>query len=378
MRNPWLVKHKDILLIIAFVLFSSFALYIPFFLNLHNWFGIEIKEPGLNNVYRHFDGLLYIVPAKTFYNKEAIQNLHLELSLPTTYFAAHLPLYPIFIKLFSIILGYLKSMIIVNLFFSILLALFLYYILRSLKLTDNPLMLITVFLFLPRFFVVRSIGAPESLFMLLIISSLYFFEKKDYLLAGLMGGLSVMTKTPGMLLLIAYFLVFLESFWKHRKFELRWLYILLIPVGLLGVFSIYAVQFKDFFAYFHSGDNIHLVFPFSVFNYQKTWVGSGWLEEIIFYFFLYLFTIIQLKDTKYRSFFYFSVVFFIATIFVQHRDIARYSLPLWPLACIANEKYFTSKKFVLALLILIPAIYLYAFNFLMYNTMPVSDWTAFV
>ncbi|EKE15482.1 MAG: hypothetical protein ACD_12C00002G0001, partial [uncultured bacterium] len=140
--------------------------------------------------------------------------------------------------------------------------------------------------------------------------------------------------------------------------------IVLIPLGLLGVFGLYAKQYGDFFAYFHSGDNIHLTFPFAVFNFQKNWVGTAWLEEIIFYYFIYGLAVITLKDSKYRSFFYFSLVFFMATLFVQHRDISRYSLPLWPLALIAFEKFFTSKKFLIIFIILLPAIFLFAWNFL--------------
>ena len=163
-----------------------------------------------------------------------------------------------------------------------------------------------------------------------------------------------------------------------KKIEWRSIGIVLIPLGLIAVFLLYWVQYKDFFAFLHTGGFVPLVFPYSVFNFQKEWVGTAWLEEIIFYFFLYLLAVLKLKDSPHRSFFYFSLVFFVATTFVQHRDIARYSLPLWPLACIAFEHFFTSKNFKLAFIILLPAIYLYAWNFLLYNVMPISDWTAFL
>jgi Gpi18-like mannosyltransferase len=269
-------------------------------------------------------------------------------------------------------------MIGVNLLSTIALVLFFYFLLKKFKLTKSPLILASLLLFLPRFLVVRSAGSPESLFMLLILLSLYFFEKEKYLLAGLLGGLATMTKSPGILLLGGYGLVFLEKWLKERKIRWEWLGILLIPLGLLAVFGIYAIQYKDFFAYFHSGDNIHLVFPYSVFNFQKNWVGTAWLEDIVFYYFIYGLAIIYLKKSKYRSFFYFGLVFFIATVFVQHRDISRYSLPLWPLALIALEKFFTSKKFLIIFIILLPAIFLFAWNFLLFNTMPISDWAAFL
>jgi len=371
------------LILTSIVLISSLVLWSPFVLKTTNLLGINISEPGFLTIYKHYDGPLYVVPAKTFYNPQAIKNLHLEMTSPTKYFAAHLPLYPALIRVVKEIgvfgqLGYLKSMLSVNLLATIGLVLFFYYLLKKFKLTKNPLVLASVLLFLPRFLVVRSVGAPESLFILMILLSLFFFEKDKFWLAGLFGGLATMTKTPGLLLFGAYGLVFIERLLKDRKINWNWLGILLIPLGLLVVFGVYAVQYKDFLAYFHSGDNIHLVFPYSVFNFQKTWVGTAWLEEIIFYYFMYGLSVIYLKDFKYRSFFYFGLVFFTATLFVQHRDISRYSLPLWPLALIAFEKFFTSKRFLLICIILLPAIFLYAWNLLLYNVMPISDWAAFL
>ena len=371
------------LILTSIVLISSLVLWSPFVLKTTNLLGINISEPGFLTIYKHYDGPLYVVPAKTFYNPQAIKNLHLEMTAPTKYFAAHLPLYPALIRVVKEIgifgqLGYLKSMLSVNLLATIGLVLFFYYLLKKFKLTKNPLVLASVLLFLPRFLVVRSVGAPESLFILMILLSLFFFEKDRFWLAGLFGGLATMTKTPGLLLFGAYGLVFIERLLKDRKINWNWLGILLIPLGLLSVFGIYAVQYKDFLAYFHSGDNIHLVFPYSVFNFQKTWVGTAWLEEIIFYYFMYGLSVIYLKDSKYRSFFYFGLVFFTATLFVQHRDISRYSLPLWPLALIAFEKFFTSKRFLLIYIILLPAIFLYAWNLLLYNVMPISNWYPFL
>ncbi len=334
-------------------------------------------------IYSHYDGPWYVVPAKTFYDPAKIANLKLESTLPEKYFAAHLPLYPALIRLISLIrpmgnLPYLKSMVSVNILATVGLALFFYWFLLKFKLTKNPLLLASVFLFLPRFLVVRSVGSPESLFILLLLLSIYFFENSKFWWAGLFGGLAAMTKTPGLLLFAAYGLVFAERWFKDKRFNWQWLGIFLIPLGLLGVFAIYGKQYGDFLAYFHSGDNIHLVFPFSVFNFQKPWVGTAWLEDVFFYFFLYGLTVISLKHIKQRSLFYFSLVFFAATIFVQHRDIARYSLPLWPMAIIAFEKFFTSKKFLVVFLILLPAVYFYAWNFSVYNIMPIADWRPFL
>lgn len=372
-------KFSSQLLIVFIILFSSFLLYLPFLLKAGDWLGLRIFDSNMQYVYRNYDGPLYIIVSKSFYEPAAIQKTGLELPLPAEYFAAHLPLYPFFIRLLGASLGYLKAMLSVNLLFSVLLGLFFYYLVKRLKLTKNPLLLTIVFMFLPRLYVIRSVGAPESLFILLILLSLFFFEKEKFFWAGVFGGLSVMTKTPGAILFGAYFLVFIERYVRTKKVEWQgYLSICLIPLGLLIVFLIYFKQYGDFFAYFHSGDNFHLVTPFAAFNSLARWVRSAWLEDIVFYFFIYALSLFYLRESKYRSLYYFGAAFFAATLFIQHRDIARYSLPLWPLACIAFEKFFTSKKFLFALIIILPGIYLYALNFILSNVMPVANWKPFL
>lgn len=383
--------------LILIIFLSTLILWLPFLLKLPNWLGLKIDKSSLEYIYKHYDGPLYVIPAKTFYDPSQLKTADSGsiVSQPAKYFAAHLPLYPLLIRAVRELIQltglrppaseagvngliYLKSMVLVNLLATIGLACLFYFILKKFKITKNPWLLTVVMLFLPRFLVIRSVGAPESLFILLILGSLYFFETEKYWLAGLFGGLATMTKSPGILLFAGYLLVFIEKLIKKKKTNRQWFGILMIPLGLLAVFLIYWRQMGDFFAYFHSGDNIHLVFPFAVFNFQKLWVGTAWLEDVIFYFFLYGLAIINLKDSKYRSFFYFSLVFFIATIFVQHRDINRYSLALWPLALIAFEKFFTSKKFLIIFVIMLFAIYLYGWNFLNYNVMPIADWKPFL
>jgi hypothetical protein len=53
-------------------------------------------------------------------------------------------------------------------------------------------------------------------------------------------------------------------------------------------------------------------------------------------------------------------------------------LPIWPFAAIAIAPILTSKKFIITLIILLPAIYLYALNFMLSNIIPVADWRPFL
>ncbi len=329
-----------------------------------------------STIYKHFDGPLYIIPAKTGYNPQAIKLLDRDASLPHNpiYFAAHLPLYPFFIYMGSFAVGFLKSMLSVTVVTTILLSWFFYYMLKKFSLTRHPLLLSTVFLFLPRFLVIRTIGSPEPLFLLLILVSLFSFEKKNYLLAGLTGALAAMTKTPGIFLFGAYFFCIIERMLKKERWNWNYIYLILIPVGLLSVFGLYYIQYKDFFAYFHTGGTVPMPYPFSVFDASAKWVGTAWLEDAVFYFCLYIATAVALWKSKQRSFFYFTALFIGATLFVQHRDISRYSVPLWPLACIAFEQVLTSKRSIIVGSIMIIGIYMYAWNFIGANVMPITEW----
>jgi hypothetical protein len=330
-------------------------------------------------VYKHWDGVLYVVVAKTFYNIQSplLQDSLLAIPLSPQYFAAHLPLYPFLIWLGSVVIGYLKSMVLWPVIFACLYGGAVYNFSKKLKLTDHPLILAIVALFVtPRFFIVRSVGAPETIFLFFVVMSLYFFLQEKYWYAGFMGALAFLTKSPGILLFIGYSMYFAEELIKTRKIKLSWLGISLIPLAFVGLCTLYAVQMNDFLAYFHSGDNIHLLFPpFQVFNSKANWVGSARLEEILFIFVFYILALITVwGNRRLRPVFYTMLVFFLAIISVQHIDIARYSLPLLPFALVIFEKFFTSRKFLIALVVLLPAVYMYAWNFMLYNQAPITLW----
>lgn len=380
-------------LTLAFLtIISTLLLWLPFQLKFKSINGIATPDLSFETVLKHWDGPLYIIPAKTWYNTKDPIVLGSPLGLPPTYFAAHLPGYPATIAALAPLLGFPKASVISTLIAATLLTCFFYFFVSRLKLSKNPLLLSMIFLVItPRMFVVRSIGAPEPLFMLCILASLYFFVQKKHFFTALFAAFALITKTPALLLFIAYMIFFIIEYIQKKEVEFTWRWIMLIPLALFGVFMLYAKQMGDFYAYFNSGDNLHLMFPpFSAFNFQKDWVGTAWLEDIVFIYFFYGLTLFMLwekmkdkfKDEKlerfYKISFYFVLLFFASIISIQHRDISRYSLPMLPFALIAFEKFFTSRAFMTVLVLLLPAIYLYAVNFMLFNIAPVTDWIPFL
>lgn len=371
---------KDLVIITLFVIVSTIFVWLPHILALPNLWGLNFSA-GFATIYRNFDGLEYVIIAKSFYDPATIESL--PAGLGANYFASHFPGYSILIALFAPILGYLKSMLFVSVLFTIFSVWAFYLLVSEFKLSSKPLFLSILFLILPaRWLIVHSVGSSEPVFIFFIIMAIYFFmkfeESKKFwhiFLAGFLGLLAQLTRPPGILLFIA---LLLFVFIKGTANRLKYFPLILIPVGLLGIFYIYSQTYGDFWAYFHSGDNIHLTFPpFQVFNKNQFWVGDIWLEDIIYIFILgFLGGMLLIKQKLYpMAFFVFT--YLVASIFVAHRDISRYILPITPFVLIAYERVLTSREFKIILPLILLAIYLYAQNFILANTAPIPNLTPF-
>lgn len=376
---------RDCIILLLAVIIITLAVWLPHILRV-NFYGLNFAE-GFNTIYRNFDGIEYIIIGKTFYNERAIASLPQE--LPHTYYAAHFPFYSLLILVFEPLLGQLKSMLFVSVLFTIASAIAFFFLVRDFKLTKEPLWLSLVFLVLPaRWLITHSVGSSEPTFIFFTITAIYYFlkfeQKSDYMFimfAGIFGLLAQFTRPPGILLFIALGIYIL---WKNYSKNLGhfitnifkaipvYLPLTLIPIGLLSMFFLYQFVYNDFFAYFHSGDNIHLSFPpFQIFNSNQYWVGSIWLEDIIYIYILGLLaSLLLLKNEILKPIGVYVLTLMTASLFIAHRDISRYVLPIFPFALIAFEKVLTSKEFKIVLAVIGFGIYLYTQNFLLQNTAP--------
>jgi len=379
-------KVSNLLFITIITLIPTIFIWLPFFLRLESVWGIPLPKDGMATVVANYDGPLFIATAKSLYNPEILNTF--EFNLPVEYFAAHFPLYPILIRLLSGIAGYPYAMLIITLLSSFLAIFYFSKLIGDYVSKKDIGWMTAVFALFPaRWLIVRSVGSPEPLFLATIIASLYYFRKEKYLLAGIWGLFAQLTKSPGILLFLAYLMYFLLPKMKLAALSgtfKKWmqtinfkhlLSILLIPLGLLAIFVFYKLQLNDFFAYFHSGDNIHLFFPpFQIFNYSQPWVGTFWLEEVIFIYLFGVLGLIKLIKMKENQLAWFVGIFFTSILFVSHRDLMRYSLPIVPFLLIAFSDTITKKEFKIAMLVLIIPIYLFSLVYISQNVMPISDW----
>lgn len=379
---------KDLSLLAIFTCSLTLLIWLPHILKSPNFWGLNFSQ-GFTAIYRNFDGLEYVTIAKTFYNPALIAKIPQALS--ANYYAAHFPGYSLLILAFAPFLGFLKSMLFVSLVFTLLSCWAFFLLVRDFKLTSKPLFLSMIFLLLPaRWVIVHSVGSAEPIFIFFVISSLYFFLKYEQnlrfpfiLLSAFFGLLAQITRPPGILLFISLTLYIHYRFYLEFKIigfkkalfsHLKYFPLALIPLGLLAIFYLYSLTYGDFFAYFHSGDNIHLTSPpFQVFNKHQFWVGEIWLEDIIYIFILGFLGSLYLFKQKLYPLAFFVLTYLIASTLVTHRDISRYTLPIFPFLLIAFEKILVSREFKIVLIIVSLAIYLYTQNFLLENTAPIPN-----
>lgn len=371
--------------LISFV--PTLLLWLPFIFRTKTFWGIPLRTDGMGTIVANFDGPLYIITAKSMYIPEIIKSF--PFSLPVEYYAAHFPLFPILIKILAAPLGFPYSMLTVTVLSAILATYFFTKFISDYVSEREVLWMSFVFAVFPaRYLIVRSVGSPEPLFLAGIIASVYYFKKEKYLLAGIWGAIAQVTKSPGILLFIAYLLYIFQTDFRNtalKKFtekamstkSRRRFGVLLIPLSLIGVFVLYKLRLNDFFAYFHSGDNIHLFFPpFQIFNYSAPWVGTFWLEEIIFVYLFGILGLMRLINKKDTATAMFVGVFFITTLFVSHRDLIRYSLPIAPFILAAFSDVIAKKEFKIAMAVLIIPIYLFSLAYISQNVMPIPDWAS--
>lgn len=381
-------KGLAVAAVLSFV--PTFLIWLPLILRVSNFWNIPLPQNGMATIVANYDGPLYLVAAKTLYNKAQIA-ANFQFPLPTEYYTAHFPLFPVLIKLGGLITNYPYSMLIVTALSSIL-AIYFFMKLISQYVEKKDVLFLTILfsIFPARWLIVRSVGSADPLFVAAIIASLYYFKNKRFWLAGIWGAVAQFTKSPGILLFLSYLVILFIPLLKNKIFvpagkwisnlNLKKTYpILLIPLSLIIVFSFYKIVQGDFWAYFHSGDNIHLTFlPFQIFNFSAPWVGTFWLEEIIFIYLLGAIGVYKLFQKKEYELGTFSAIFFLLTLFIAHRDLLRYSLPLIPFLFVAFSDTLVKKEFKIAFYIIIIPIYLYSLAFISQNVMPISNWAPFL
>lgn len=203
---------------------------------------ISTKLPYWLWSWGNFDGVHYLKIAKDFYSAYYTQ----------TFF----PLYPMLTRLISLILFnnyFLAAFIISNL--SLIGFIFIFCKLLILDGFKEKLKWILLFLFIfPTSFYFGGIYS-ESLFLLLLISSLYCARRKKWLLAGLLGGLASATRLFGLFLIVPLIYEWIIQYRDSKKSQkqlLNLMTLILIPLGLVSYMVYLYFQFNDPLLFWHA------------------------------------------------------------------------------------------------------------------------------
>lgn len=352
LKNPDFYPVYLVLLSFA----SSLLVYVP------------LLQRDNSVIFRYWDGPNYLYVARTLYDIPA-SHPFVPYNTTPAYFACHLPLYPLLIRLFSLPLGYLGGMLAATLFCSGVATVLFYMLLKETQAVRSPFWSAVISLLLPiRWLIYHSIGASEPLFLALVFGSMLAFLRKRYALAFALCGLSAATRIVGALFGLGYLLLLI-----HQK---RWKLLPLlaiVPLPLLLVFSFYAWRFGDFWAYFHWNAKLLHARPLDVLT---AYAGNNNPQNAELYLQMYVaYGLGVLLLWRWPIFFWYALPFYVFNLFVFHEDLSRYYIPIAPFALVvAFDRVLSTRAFQLITPLLVYGLYLYSWPLVDKNVLIESVW----
>jgi Gpi18-like mannosyltransferase len=342
-------SNKNIIIILITTLVSSILVAFYFYLFPPKTLEQHVPHGSNEILERNYDGPIYVVLSKTFYNPQELKNIGFN-KLPPIYFANHFPLMPFFIKVVSFLTkDSFRALILITWLSTAGFAIVFYKFLQKFEITDKPLLLTLVSLFIPpRMLAIRTVGGTETLFMLILFSMLYLWWDKKYLSASVLSILLVLTRPPGIWLVIGFLGIIVFEYIKENKGKYtaafyfkklknlkKLLILMLMPLTILGLFLFYQYNFGDFLAYFktNTGTNIHFTpIPFAATINSNTPAVEGFIYLLI----VYAVGVYLLWKQGQKRLAILSFVYLLPNFFMYVDDIHRYLIPIAPLVLIVN------------------------------------------
>jgi hypothetical protein len=144
------------------------------------------------------------------------------------------PLYPWMVRLFAFVTrDYLVAAFVVSTLASLVTAIVLLRLVEldySKELAQRAVWFL--FIFPTSYFL--HIGYTESLFLMLALSAIYFARKQEWLLAGVFGALTCLTRANGMVLVPVLLVEAGHQYWITRRWRWQWLFIGVVGLGFGG------------------------------------------------------------------------------------------------------------------------------------------------
>ena len=315
-----------------------------------------IIHPKLNNLFDfwvQWDGPHYIDIAKSWYQGVGEESLWI----------VFYPLYPILIKLFNLFIGdFSASAVVVSIVFSFTSSILLYEVTLldfSKKAAIRAVWFLNIF---PTAYFLQA-SYTESLYLSLSLATIYLFRRKYFMLGGLMGALSTMTRINGLFLLPA---LLLEG--GKRKGIIT---LLLTPLGFLFYILINYLTFNDPLYFLKPLDsNWYKRFSFPWIGISNLYNSIPHFNDSLFYAYfsealtllliatLGIYVFLKIKRS-YGLYMLLNFLLFTSTSFVI--STPRYSLILFPIFITLGQ---ITNKYLLALISMIFSLPLIFFTIL--------------
>ena len=135
---------RPVLSLVVLNVLATLLVYVPLYQSQDDLIRLSFSGLSMDNIYRYWDGPLYLVVAKTFYNVGSPE-LTAFADLAPGYYAAHFPGYPATIRVLSYVFGYTNGMIAATVAATSLAIWVLYLLLKDLGLSSKALWLGAVF-----------------------------------------------------------------------------------------------------------------------------------------------------------------------------------------------------------------------------------------
>jgi hypothetical protein len=323
-----LARYRPQALLAALMLLSSVAVYVPFL-------------GSMDKVYRYWDGPPYLYVAKTLYDVPE-DHPFTPYGLPPSYFANHLPGYPLLIRaLTPLTLGdFPMAMLLATLLTSVAAGLLFYELLRSHGLVRSPLWTAVLFCFLPpRWVIYHAVGSSEPLFLCCVFAAFLALKAERPAWVAVFAALGSLTRMPGALLIPIFGLVYLT-----RREWARAAAMGLGGLGLLGLFTYYHFVFGDFWAYFTwAAETTHMMAaPFAKWSIYAT---SNKLHSIELFAGLFLvYGLGTLSLWKRRELFIYAAAYWLFCTMINHPDVPRLILVIAPFALLVGFDELLSRR----------------------------------
>lgn len=315
-RRAPLIRPEIVLLGAAVV--GSFLVYAPFLARM-------------TEVYRFWDGPDYLTVARTLYDIRPDNPLLAYVRTPT-YFLRHLPVYPLFVRAFSLF-GYQQALLLVSVLATCVATVLFYRLCRDVWKLSSPAFLTLVFLFLPpRWLLYRSTGSTEAVYLALTLGAIFFMESARVGRAAIAGALATLTRISGLMIAPAFAMSLLVRR-RLRLSDVLWLS--LVPAALGGYFLFCASRTGNFLEYFSQhGDKMSVFVPF---GFLPELFRKGLYHQAEFHILLALvYAVGTFRLRPFPVIFWYCVFELGLHLFISTEDWSRYFLAMAPFALVVG------------------------------------------